>query len=68
MSGNKGLKAYPMQVNLEAVRLFFEEGKTRAEITKVLGLSRVSIGQGSSRSTAEVVNHCSQANQHHKWN
>lgn len=38
MSGKKGMKHYPREVKLEAVRLFFEEGMTRAEITKALGL------------------------------
>ena len=38
MSGKKGMKHYPKEVKLEAVRMFFEEGKTRAEITEALGL------------------------------
>ena len=38
MSGKQGMKHYPKEVKLEAVRLFFEEGMTRAEITKALGL------------------------------
>jgi transposase len=38
MSGKKGMKTYPVEVKLEAVRLFYEEGMTRAEITEVLGL------------------------------
>lgn len=38
MSGRKGMKLYPVEVKLEAVRLFLEEGKTRAEITEKLGL------------------------------
>ena len=38
MSGKKGSKHYPVEVKLEAVRMFLEEGKTRAEITKELGL------------------------------
>ena len=38
MSGKKGMKHYALEVKLEAVRMFFEEGMTRAEITKVLGL------------------------------
>ena len=38
MSGKKGMKTYALEVKLEAVRLFYEEGKTRAEITKALGL------------------------------
>ena len=36
MSGKKGMKKYPAETKLEAVRLFYEEGKTRAEITKLL--------------------------------
>ena len=38
MSGKKGMRDYPVEVKLEAVRLFYEEGKTRAEITQALGL------------------------------
>ena len=38
MSGKPGMKHYPAEVKLEAVRLFYEEGKTRAEITLALGL------------------------------
>ncbi len=38
MSGRKGMKTYPVEVKLEAVRLFLEEGKTRAEIAELLGL------------------------------
>jgi len=38
MTGKKGMKRYPLEVKLEAVRMFLEEGKTRAEITKLLGL------------------------------
>jgi transposase len=41
MSGKKGMKHYPQEVKLEAVRLFFEEGMTRAEVTKALGLRSV---------------------------
>jgi transposase-like protein len=36
MSGKKGMKHYPVELKLEAVRLFYEEGKTRAEITEEL--------------------------------
>jgi transposase-like protein len=39
MSGKKGMVHYPVEVKLETVRLFFEEGRTRAEIKKALGLS-----------------------------
>jgi transposase-like protein len=38
MSGKKGMRVYPIGVKLEAVRLFFEEGRSKAEITKALGL------------------------------
>ena len=38
MSGKPGMQHYPAEVKLEAVRLFYEEGKTRAEITETLGL------------------------------
>lgn len=38
MAGKKGMKDYPVEVKLEAIRLFYEEGKTRAEITRALGL------------------------------
>jgi len=36
MSGKKGMKHYPAEKKLEAVRLFYEEGQTCAEITNVL--------------------------------
>ena len=36
MSGKKGMKKYPAETKLEAMRLFYEEGKTRAEITQQL--------------------------------
>ncbi len=38
MSGRKGMKHYPREVKLEVVRMFFEEGMTRAEITAALNL------------------------------
>ena len=38
MAGKKGMKHYPKAVKLKAVQMFFEEGLTRAEITKALGL------------------------------
>ena len=38
MAGKKGSTHYPLAIKLEAVRLFLEEGRTRAEITKMLGL------------------------------
>lgn len=39
MSGKKGMKQYKAEVKLEAVRMYLEEGKTQAEIAKLLGLS-----------------------------
>jgi transposase len=38
MTGKKGMKHYAVEVKLEAVRMFVEEGKTRAEIAQLLGL------------------------------
>ena len=38
MAGKKGSTHYALAIKLEAVRLFLEEGRTRAEITKMLGL------------------------------
>lgn len=38
MTGKKGAFHYSEEVKGEAVRLFLEEGKTRAEIARVLGL------------------------------
>lgn len=36
MPGKKGMTHYPREVQLEAVRLFYEEDKTYGEITKLL--------------------------------
>jgi len=36
MSSKKGMKKYPVETKLDAVRLFYEEGKTRAAITQLL--------------------------------
>ena len=36
MSGKKGMGHYPAEMKVEAVRLFYEEGKTCAEITNTL--------------------------------
>ena len=41
MSGKKGMKDYPAEVKLEAVRLFLEEGKTRRAIMEELGINDV---------------------------
>ena len=38
MTGKKGSTHYPLAIKLEAVRLFLEEGRTRAEVAKILGL------------------------------
>ncbi|HCM96857.1 MAG: hypothetical protein A2X25_05360 [Chloroflexi bacterium GWB2_49_20] len=38
MPGEKGMVHYPLKMKLEAIRLFYEEGKTQAEITKALGV------------------------------
>jgi transposase-like protein len=38
MAGKEGMKAYPREEKLEAVALFHEEGKTRAEIAELLGI------------------------------
>lgn len=38
MSGKKGMRKYPIELKLEAVRLYYEEGKTRAEVTALLGI------------------------------
>lgn len=38
MAGKKGMKHYSVEIKLEAMRLFYEEGLTRAEITQSLGI------------------------------
>ena len=38
MAGKKGMKHYPQEIKLEAVRLYFEEGMTQREITQALGM------------------------------
>lgn len=38
MSGKKDMQRYPLETKLEAVRLFYEEGQTRAQITLQLGI------------------------------
>lgn len=38
MAGKKGMKHYPLELKVEAIRLFYEEGKTRKEITQALGV------------------------------
>ena len=55
MTGKKGSTHYPLAIKLEAVRLFLEEGRTRAEITKILGLrSKKRVGAWVSQSRHEV--------------
>jgi transposase len=39
MSGEKGMKDYPVEVKLEALRLFEEEGKTYQAIMERLGIN-----------------------------
>lgn len=38
MPGIKGRKHYSVEVKLEAIRMFYEEGKTRQQITEALGI------------------------------
>jgi transposase-like protein len=38
MSGRKGMVHKPLELKLEAVRLFYEEGKTHQQISDALGL------------------------------
>jgi transposase len=38
MAGKKGMKQYSRELKLEAMRMFYEEGKTRKEITEALGV------------------------------
>lgn len=38
MAGKKGMKHYPAELKLEAVRRFLEEGQTHAQITAALGI------------------------------
>lgn len=42
MSGKKGMRKYPVDLKLEAIRLYYEEGKTRAEVTAQLGIGNAS--------------------------
>jgi transposase-like protein len=39
MSGKKGMKDYPVEVKLEAIRLFLEEGKTYQAIIEQLDIN-----------------------------
>jgi transposase-like protein len=38
MAGIKGMKTYPLVIKQEAIRLFFEEGKTKKQIMDKLGI------------------------------
>jgi transposase-like protein len=38
MAGKKGMKHYSLELKLEAMRMFYEDGKTRKEITEALGI------------------------------
>ncbi len=38
MSGKKGMKHYPVELKLEAIRMFYAERKSQAEITAALGI------------------------------
>lgn len=38
MAGKKGMRQYPLALRQEAVRLFYEEGLTRSQITQQLGI------------------------------
>jgi DNA-binding transcriptional regulator LsrR (DeoR family) len=38
MSRKKGSKDYPLEMRREAIRLFYEEGLSREEITEGLGI------------------------------
>ncbi len=40
MAGKKGMKHHSLEVKLEAVRMFLEEGNTKAEIREALGLTK----------------------------
>ena len=42
MLGKKGMREYPVQLKLEAIRLYYEEGKTCAEVTARLGIGNTS--------------------------
>ena len=41
MSGKKGMKHYPVETKLEAVRLYYEEGMVQSEITQKLKIRDV---------------------------
>ena len=39
MSGKKGMKAYPFSIKEQAVRMFIEEGITKKEVARILGIT-----------------------------
>ena len=39
MAGKKGMKHYPRELKLEAIRMFNEEGKAQKEIIEILGIN-----------------------------
>ena len=41
MAGKKGMKHYPRELKLEAMRLFFEEGIPQKEIKETLGINDI---------------------------
>lgn len=45
MTGKKGSTHYSLEIKLEAVRLFLEEGRTRADVAKILGLRSKKAGR-----------------------
>ena len=58
MAGKKGMGHYPVEMKLEAVRLFFEEGRTHAEITQKLEIrssTRVKVWVRQYRREGEMV-------------
>jgi transposase-like protein len=38
MTGKKGMNRYAVELKREAVRLFYEEGQTRAQVTAAFGI------------------------------
>ena len=39
MSGKKGMKHYPITIKEQAIRMHFEDGLSRKEITNILGIA-----------------------------
>lgn len=38
MAGQKGMRRYPVEIRVKAVKMFFEEGYRKSEIMNVLGI------------------------------